>query len=99
MLEDFQSLGLKLRFIYSIAGFVLGLSCIVVGVALGLSGAIGGTNVTAQVMGLSPTLTDSAPGSILVLAGTSVVWMTRRKGGTQRTSATDGAQAMVDRRN
>lgn len=99
MSGNFCGLGLKLMIIYWIFGFMLGLSCIVAGVAVGLSGAIAGTSVAAQVMGLSPTLNDAAPGAILVLAGASVVWMTRRKGGTQLTSGADDARAMVHRRN
>lgn len=98
----FCCLELNVMIIYGISGFMRGLSCIVAGVAgvaVGLSGAIASTCVAAQVMGLSPTLNDAALGAFLVLAGASVVWTTRRKGGTQLTTGGKGARAMVHRRN
>ena len=89
---DFRSIGLKLRLMSSVTGFMLGLSCIVAGIAIGLSGAIGETRVIADVLGLSINLNDAAPGSILVLSGASAVWMTRRKDGPLAGGGSHGAK-------
>jgi len=70
-------LGMKLKFIYSLVGLLVGLSCIIVGMVLGLSGVVGHTSWTASVIGLSTSLTDAAPGVVVFVVGIFMVWITR----------------------
>jgi hypothetical protein len=97
--DDFLGLRSKLGPIYFVSRFTLGVSCIVVGIAIGLCGAIAETSIVAQAMGLSTNLNDAAPGAILVFSGAAVVWMSRRRVVTQREGEADsGKPAMVHRR-
>ena len=70
-------LGMKLKFVYSLVGLLVGLFCIIVGMVLGLSGVVGHTSWTASVIGLSTSLTDAAPGVIVFIVGIFMVWITR----------------------
>jgi hypothetical protein len=70
---------LRHRFIYSMAGLILGLLCIVGGMLLFLNGVAGSSSWTAKIMGGDSTLTDAAPGAILFIVGLFVVFITRYK--------------------
>ena len=70
-------LGMKLKFVYSLVGLLVGFSCIIVGMVLGLSGVVGHTSWTASVIGLSTSLTDAAPGVVVFIVGIFMVWITR----------------------
>lgn len=65
------------RLLYSLAGLALGLTAIVAGCLLFLSGVSGKTTWTAKVLNLQSTLTDAAPGTILFVVGLYVVFVTR----------------------
>jgi hypothetical protein len=61
------------------SGLILGLVCIFVGLALGLSGVVGNTSWTASLLGLSTSLTDATPGVIVFVVGIFMVLITRFK--------------------
>ncbi|SBS38044.1 hypothetical protein MSP8886_04369 [Marinomonas spartinae] len=69
----------KYELIYAIIGQVLGLVCILGGLALFLNGIAGSTNWTAKIFGAESTITDAAPGAILFIVGLFLVWVTRYK--------------------
>jgi hypothetical protein len=62
---------------YSRLGLVLGLICILAGVALFVNGVAGTTNWTVEVMGLSWKLNDAAPGAVLAAVGVLIIWLTK----------------------
>ena len=66
-----------LQFIYSMAGLVLGLVCVIGGIVLFLYGIAGETSWTAKVIGLESDISDAAPGSLLFIAGICIVYITR----------------------
>lgn len=70
---------LRQRFIYSMAGLVVGLVCIVGGMALFLNGVAGSATWTAKIMGGDSTLSNAAPGVILFVVGLLIVLITRYK--------------------
>ena len=75
--DDLHRLGLKLKFVYSIVGLLVGLSCIIAGVVLGVNGVVGHTSWTASLLGLSTTMNDAAPGVIVFVVGIFMVLITR----------------------
>lgn len=72
-------LGMKLKFAYSVCGLLLGLVCILTGLALGLAGVAGHTNFTASLLGLNTQLTDAAPGVVVFVVGIFMVFISRFK--------------------
>jgi phosphotransferase system glucose/maltose/N-acetylglucosamine-specific IIC component len=75
--NDLHRLGVKLKLVYSLAGLLLGFSCIAAGVVLGLAGVAGHTTWTASLLGLSTSMSDAAPGVIVFVVGIFMVWITR----------------------
>jgi hypothetical protein len=67
----------RLQLIYSLAGLVFGLGCIVGGLGLFLHGVVGSTSWVGDVIGIQSRLADAAPGTILFVIGLLVVWLTR----------------------
>ena len=67
----------KHQLIYSIAGLILGLVCILGGVALFINGVAGSTSWSAKFFGAESNITDAAPGAILFIVGLFVVFITR----------------------
>lgn len=67
----------KHQLIYSIAGLVLGLVCILGGVALFINGVAGSTSWTAKILGAESQVTDAAPGAVLFIVGLFIVFITR----------------------
>jgi hypothetical protein len=65
------------QLIYSLAGLLMGLACIVGGLVLALRGVTGSAGWTAKVLGLESELTDAAPGVVLFVVGIFMVWVTR----------------------
>lgn len=65
------------KLIYSLFGLVLGLTCILVGGYLGLSGVAGNSRMVAEVLGLKTELSDATPGVVLFVVGIFMVWITR----------------------
>lgn len=76
---EFHRLGIKLKFVYSLVGLLLGLSCIIAGVVLGLAGVTSHTAWTANALGLSTSMTDATPGVIVFVVGIFMVLITRFK--------------------
>ena len=66
-----------LQLIYSLAGLVLGLACVVGGIALFFHGVVGSSSWVGQVIGAQSKLSDAAPGTVLFVVGLAVVWVTR----------------------
>jgi hypothetical protein len=66
-----------LQLIYSLAGLVLGLACIIGGIALFFHGVAGSSSWVGQVIGVQSKLSDAAPGTVLFVVGLAVVWLTR----------------------
>jgi hypothetical protein len=67
----------RYQFIYSLAGLVLGLTCIIGGIILFLHGVTGSTSWTAKVIGLESNISDAAPGAVLFIVGLFIVFITR----------------------
>ena len=67
----------RLQLIYSLAGLVFGLGCIVGGLGLFLHGVAGSTSWVGDFIGVQSWLADAAPGTILFIVGLLVVWLTR----------------------
>jgi len=65
------------QFVYSICGLVLGLACVIGGVALFLNGVAGSAHWTAKVLDADTSLSDAAPGAVLFVVGLFVVVATR----------------------
>ena len=65
------------QLIYSLAGLVLGLACVVGGIILFLYGITGSTTWAAKLVGAESNITDAAPGAVLFIVGLFVVWITR----------------------
>jgi hypothetical protein len=70
-------LTIVLKFVYSMTGLLLGLSCILGGIFLFFSGVSGSTNWTAKILGAESTINDAAPGTVLFIAGIFLVLITR----------------------
>ena len=66
-----------LQLIYSLAGLVLGLACIIGGILLFFHGVAGSSSWVGEVIGLKSKLSDAAPGTVLFVVGLAVVWLTR----------------------
>jgi hypothetical protein len=62
---------------YATAGLGVGFLCIVAGVFLCLSGAIGKTAWVVKVLGAESKLTDAAPGIVLAVVGFLLICVTR----------------------
>ena len=66
-----------LQLIYSLAGLLLGLACIIGGILLFFHGVAGSSSWVGEVIGLKSKLSDAAPGTVLFVVGLAVVWLTR----------------------
>ena len=66
-----------LQLIYSLAGLVLGLACIVGGILLFFHGVAGSSSWVGEFIGVQSKLSDAAPGTVLFVVGLVVVWLTR----------------------
>ena len=63
--------------IYSLAGLILGLVCVVGGIVLFLNGVAGSTSWTAKMLGAESEISDAAPGAVLFIVGLFIVFVTR----------------------
>jgi TRAP-type C4-dicarboxylate transport system permease small subunit len=75
--DSFHRLGLKLKFVYSLVGLLLGLACILVGAWLCLRGITGHSTWAVSTLGLSSNLNDASPGVVVFVIGMFVVLITR----------------------
>ena len=69
----------KHQLVYSVAGLVLGIICIIGGIILFLNGVVGSASWTAKILGAESEISDAAPGAILFIVGLFVVIVTRYK--------------------
>jgi len=63
--------------IYSIAGLILGMVCMLGGIFLFLRGVTGSVSWTANLIGAESSLTNAAPGVILFIVGLFTVLITK----------------------
>jgi hypothetical protein len=66
-----------LQLIYSLAGLVLGLACVIGGILLFFHGVAGSSSWVGEVIGVKSKLSDAAPGTVLFVVGLAIVWVTR----------------------
>ena len=66
-----------LQLIYSLAGLVLGLACVIGGILLFFHGVVGTSSWVGEVIGVKSKLSDAAPGTVLFIVGLAVVFLTR----------------------
>ncbi len=66
-----------LQLIYSLAGLVFGLACVVGGIVLFFHGVAGSSSWVGEFIGVQSKLSDAAPGTVLFVVGLVVVWLTR----------------------
>jgi hypothetical protein len=66
-----------LQLIYSLAGLVLGLACVIGGILLFFHGVAGSSSWVGEFIGVQGRLSDAAPGTVLFVVGLLVVWLTR----------------------
>jgi hypothetical protein len=66
-----------LQLIYSLAGLLFGLSCIIGGIVLFFHGVAGSSSWVGEFIGVQSKLSDAAPGTVLFVVGLAVVWLTR----------------------
>src|SRR3989475_5302947 len=66
-----------LQLIYSLAGLVFGLACIVGGILLFFHGVAGSSSWVGEFIGVQSKLSDAAPRTVLFVVGLPVVWLTR----------------------
>ncbi len=66
-----------LQLIYSLAGLVLGLACVIGGILLFFHGVVGASSWVGEVIGVKSQLSDAAPGTLLFVVGLAVVFLTR----------------------
>ncbi len=66
-----------LQLIYSLAGLVLGLACVIGGTLLFFHGVVGSSSWVGEVIGVKSKLSDAAPGTVLFVVGLAVVFLTR----------------------
>src|SRR5436853_2242137 len=66
-----------LQLIYSLAGLVFGLACVVAGTLLFFHGVSGSSSWVGEFIGVQSKLSDAAPGTVLFVVGLVVVWLTR----------------------
>ena len=70
---------IRWEYIYGFMGLILGLSCIVGGVVLGLNGVAGSTSWSAKLLALESQINDAAPGVVLFIVGIFLVRITKPK--------------------
>jgi hypothetical protein len=75
--EDVQKQAIRWQAIYSTIGLVVGLICVLGGVALFLHGIGGKSSWVFEAFGMKSNLTDAAPGAVLFVTGAIIVALTR----------------------
>src|SRR6266513_3096865 len=66
-----------LQLIYSLAGLLLGLACVIGGIVLFFHGVAGASSWVGEFIGVKSKLSDAAPGTVLFVVGLAIVWLTR----------------------
>ena len=67
----------SLQLVYSLAGLVLGLACVIGGILLFFHGVAGSSSWVGEAIGVKSKLSDAAPGTVLFVVGLAVVFLTR----------------------
>ena len=75
--RNFWSRLAVLQLIYSLAGLVLGLACVIGGILLFFHGVAGSSSWVGQFIGVQGKLSDAAPGTVLFVVGLAIVFLTR----------------------
>ena len=75
--KDVINRAIYFQFSYSIISLVIGLTAFLMGIYLFLSGVGGASTVVAKAPGYELSVTNAAPGTILVLAGLAVIALTK----------------------
>ncbi len=65
------------EFWYAVFGLVVGVICVIAGLALFLNGVTGSTSWTARVLGAESKLSDAAPGVVFGILGFFIIYVTR----------------------
>src|SRR3989454_10185380 len=73
-----------LQLIYSLAGLVFGLACIVGGILLFFHGVAGSSSWVGQFIGVQSKLSEAAPGTVLFVVGLVVGALARLAGRVPR---------------
>ena len=68
---------IRTQLVYSICGLVLGLCCLIGGIALFFHGVTGASSWTASILGARSQISDAAPGAILFIVGLFIVFISR----------------------
>lgn len=68
---------IQAQYSYSRLGLLVGVLCILGGLVLLLHGVAGSVSWTTKLLGLESTLSDAAPGALLFIVGSFVVFLTR----------------------
>ncbi len=80
--------GLRNELIYSIAGLIVGVGCILGGLYLSVGGATGSVSWTANIGNFESKLVDASPGVVLMVIGAAIVWVTKYSVKLQRGGST-----------
>ncbi len=74
--KDLWNLALRYQFLYSLAGLIAGLACVLCGIFLFWNGIDGvGSSWTADAFGLK--ISDAAPGVVLFFVGLALAQLTK----------------------
>jgi hypothetical protein len=68
-----------LQFKYSVVGLVLGMASIILGCILLYVGITGESSFAANAVGMKTELNDAAPGTVLLIIGLLIIYVTRFK--------------------
>lgn len=75
--KEFWKKAILYQVVYSLAGLILGLVCMIGGIILFLRGVTGSTSWTADILGTKSSIADAAPGVILFIVGLFIVLITK----------------------
>ncbi len=67
----------QLQLVHSLAGLLVGFTCVVGGIGLFFHGVAGSSSWVGRFIGLESRLSDAAPGTILFVVGLIIIWVTR----------------------
>ena len=75
--SEISTLTVRLHFIYSICGLIVGVLCMIGGGLLIFQGVFGSVSWTTEFLGFESELSDASPGVVLFVIGLAVVYITR----------------------
>lgn len=84
--------GMRYKLMYALGGLVVGVTCMVLGSVLVLSGVAASTDWTFKLLGIAESnLTDAGPGVVLFVVGLFSIYATRYTVKFTRTSSSEEA--------